>query len=299
MRLRHIEVFHAIMQAGSVSGAAQLLHISQPAVTKVLQHCELQLGMPLFERTPGKLHPTPEAHRLFTEVDRLHRDLLGVRRLAANLRTGQAERVRIGITPSLGVDLLPEALVRWRKLAPHTPVDLSTNHTTEIVSALLSGDIDLGLSLQNPHHPGLRAEALASSTMMALCPVSSPEARQAGPLPISDITSELIGLGDDDPMGHAVMNLASDGEAAPQPLVTVKTYQLARALVESGMGLSLVDPFTAASAHPQRIRVRRLTPAVPVQLYLLTLAKAPLGLPARKLVRVLGDVAQESLARLP
>ena len=61
MRLRHIEVFHAIMQAGTISGAAQLLHISQPAVTKVLQHCELQLGMALFDRVRGKLYPTPEA----------------------------------------------------------------------------------------------------------------------------------------------------------------------------------------------------------------------------------------------
>ena len=57
MRLRHIEVFHAIMQVGTISGAAQVLHISQPAVTKVLQHCELQLGMPLFERVRGKLYP--------------------------------------------------------------------------------------------------------------------------------------------------------------------------------------------------------------------------------------------------
>ena len=63
MRLRHIEVFHAIMQAGSVSGAAQLLHISQPAVTKVLQHAELQLGLQLFDRVRGKLVPTPEAQR--------------------------------------------------------------------------------------------------------------------------------------------------------------------------------------------------------------------------------------------
>ena len=55
MRLRHIEVFHAVMQAGTISGAAQLLHISQPAVTKVLQHCELQLGMALFDRVRGKL----------------------------------------------------------------------------------------------------------------------------------------------------------------------------------------------------------------------------------------------------
>ena len=76
MRLRHIEVFHAIMQAGTISGAAQLLHISQPAVTKVLQHCELQLGMPLFDRVRGKLYPTPEAQRLFVEIDKLNRCLL-------------------------------------------------------------------------------------------------------------------------------------------------------------------------------------------------------------------------------
>lgn len=85
MRLRHIEVFHAIMQVGTISGAAQVLHISQPAVTKVLQHCELQLGMPaLFERVRGKLYPKPEAHRLFVETEKLNRDLLGIRRLAAS-----------------------------------------------------------------------------------------------------------------------------------------------------------------------------------------------------------------------
>ena len=44
MRLRHIEIFQAIRQTGSVSAAAQLLHVSQPAVSKVLQHAELQLG---------------------------------------------------------------------------------------------------------------------------------------------------------------------------------------------------------------------------------------------------------------
>jgi len=83
MRLRHIEVFHAIMQVGTISGAAQVLHISQSAVTKVLQHAKLQLGMPLFERVRGKLYPKPEAHRLFAETEKLNRDLQGIRRLAA------------------------------------------------------------------------------------------------------------------------------------------------------------------------------------------------------------------------
>ncbi len=71
MKLRHIEVFQAIRQAGSVSGAAQLLHVSQPAVSKVLQHAEQQLGFPLFLRVRGKLLATPEALELEREVAKL------------------------------------------------------------------------------------------------------------------------------------------------------------------------------------------------------------------------------------
>ena len=58
MRLKHIEVFHAVMQTGSVSAAARLLHVTQPAVSRTLQHAELQLGFPLFERVRGRLTPT-------------------------------------------------------------------------------------------------------------------------------------------------------------------------------------------------------------------------------------------------
>jgi DNA-binding transcriptional LysR family regulator len=107
MRLRHIEVFHAIMQVGTISGAAQVLHISQPAVTKVLQHAELQLGMPLFERVRGKLYPRPEAHRLFVETEKLHRDLQGIRRLAASLKGRAVETVRLVSTPTIAVSVLP------------------------------------------------------------------------------------------------------------------------------------------------------------------------------------------------
>jgi len=70
MRLRHIEVFNAIMLTGSVSAAARLINITQPAVSRTLQHAELQLGFSLFARTKGRLTPTTSApmacSRLFT-----------------------------------------------------------------------------------------------------------------------------------------------------------------------------------------------------------------------------------------
>jgi len=298
MRLRHIEVFHAIMQAGTISGAAQLLHISQPAVTKVLQHCELQLGMPLFDRVRGKLYPTPEAQRLFVEIDKLNRDLVGIRRLAANLRSGESEQVRLVATPTLAVAVIPAAMTQWCRAFPASHCSLATNHTREIVSALLLGEADMALSLQDPRHPGIKAEVLASGLMMALCPVGSPESLGQGPLSISEITTELVGLAGDDPLANVVQN-ASEAQGTPlASRITVQTYQLARALVEAGVGMTVVDPFTAATADRSRVRLRPLSPAVPVQLYLLSAASAPLAQTARRLVKYLGEAARENLESL-
>ena len=64
MRLRHIEIFHAIYTTGSITNAAKILHVSQPSVSKVLSHAEMQLGFKLFERVKGRLVPTEEAEMM-------------------------------------------------------------------------------------------------------------------------------------------------------------------------------------------------------------------------------------------
>src|SRR5579875_2454335 len=61
MHLRYIELFHAVLTTGSLTGAAKLLNISQPAASKALQHAEDQLGFPLFSRVRGRLQPTQQA----------------------------------------------------------------------------------------------------------------------------------------------------------------------------------------------------------------------------------------------
>jgi DNA-binding transcriptional LysR family regulator len=298
MRLRHIEVFHAIMQAGSISGAAQLLHISQPAVTKVLQHAELQLGMPLFDRIRGKLVATPEAQRLYIETDRLSRDLIAIRRLAAQLRAGTQDALRVLATPTLGASVLPAAVTQWASLMPDARCTLATHHTREIVNALMLGEADMALSLQDPHHPGIKAEVLATGPMVALCPKGSAEAKTEGELPLAEIETELIGMAEDDPLGHQVLNAFAAQDMHPASRITVQTYQLARALVEAGVGLSIVDPFTAASADRSRVRVRRLAPAIPVQLTLLTPVSSPLTQSGRRFVKLLTDTTRASLAEL-
>jgi DNA-binding transcriptional LysR family regulator len=295
VRLRHIEIFHAVMQAGTVSGAAHLLRISQPAVTKALQQAELQLGIALFDRGKGKFVPTPEALRLFVEVDRLHTDLVAIRRLAASLVAGEAQTVRLAATPTLGLAVVPQAVTRWHKAVPGARCRLSTHHTQELVGALLLGEVDLAVSLHDPHHPGIRAEPLAAAPMAALVPLAHRAARSAAPLAVRDLPEELIGLADDDPLGRRVMAECEAQGQRPRMRVTVQTYHVARALAEAGVAATVVDPFTAAAADRSRVRVRPLEPALPVTLHLLSAHAAPLSQAARRLVRHLREAADACL----
>jgi DNA-binding transcriptional LysR family regulator len=296
MRLRHIEVFHAIMQVGTISGAAQVLHISQPAVTKVLQHCELQLGMPLFERVRGKLYPKPEAHRLFAETEKLNRDLQGIRRLAASLKGRAVETVRLVSTPTLAVSVLPRAMSEWRRDFPDTRCELATHHTSEIVNMLRLGEADFGLSLQDPRHPGIIAEPIAHGVMTVIAPPGTWREEELGaPLSPAGLHGELIGYADNDPLGEMLVSACEAQGIHPHFRTVVQTYQIARSLVEAGGGMAVVDPFTAASCT--RIQRRPLEPAIGIQLYLLSAGHAPLSHGARQLADSVAHAARDCLGR--
>jgi len=296
MRLRHIEVFHAIMQVGTISGAAQVLHISQPAVTKVLQHCELQLGMPLFERVRGKLYPKPEAHRLFIETEKLNRDLQGIRRLAASLKGRAVETIRLVSTPTVAIAVLPAAMTAWRHDFPHTRCELATHHTSEIVNTLRLGEADLALSLQDPRHPGIVAEPLAQGVMTVIAPAGTwPEAQCAQPFSADGLTGELIGYADNDPLGELVVAACEAQGVHPVFHTVVQTYQIARSLVEAGAGMAVVDPFTAAAALDAKVQRRAWAPAISVQLYLLTASHSPLSHGARELAGRISDSARKCI----
>ena len=101
MKLRHIEVFHAVYQTGSVSGAARALHVSQPSISKVLRHAEAQIGFTLFRVVKGRLAPTEEAHVLFQEVRELQGRIESLQETTKNLRQGGGGHLRLAVLPSL------------------------------------------------------------------------------------------------------------------------------------------------------------------------------------------------------
>ncbi|UVM61091.1 LysR substrate-binding domain-containing protein [Pseudomonas sp. P9_35] len=300
MRLRHIEIFQAIRQAGSISGAAQLLHVSQPAVTKVLQHAEQQLGFALFLRVRGKLQATPEALELEREVDKVSESLQGVRRLAQSLRREPGHSLRIGATPALALSLLPAAVHQWTQRYPDIVCELSSAHSRELVQNLLMREIDVALTLQPPDHPGLKAQALACGVLVALAPSGHwTEAQVGQPMPLQALAgAPLIGLSSADPLSARLDSYLKAVEPPPRISIAVQTYSLARAMVESGAGLAVIDPFTALGASSTRTAIRPLSPPLPISLYAVTRANEAPVHTLGALLEIFASQAQAQLDRL-
>jgi DNA-binding transcriptional LysR family regulator len=271
MRLRHIELFQAVLQTGSLTAAAELLHISQPAASKILQHAEQQLGFALFSRVRGKLLPTAEARILQQQTERLSAELQDLRRLSASLRRGEERALRLVCTPTLAQTLLPDVVCGWRAEFPQTRCALSTQHTSEIVQALLLREADLGLTLQRVEHPDLHTEVLTQGRMMAIAPPGwwGDDARTA-PIRLQSLAGlSLIGLDTRDALGGLLRGHIEELEPPARIDISVQTYQLARMLVAAGQGLALVDPFTALSGNLGDVQARPLEPNIPVTLYVL------------------------------
>jgi DNA-binding transcriptional LysR family regulator len=265
MRLRHIEVFHAIKQTGSISKAAALLGVSQPAVSKVLQHAESSLGFRLFDRVKGRLQPTVEADVLHVEVSKLHQGLEQLRVLSANLRRFPEGRLHIGCLPSLGLSIMPKAMYDFRQSYPSVTCDVETDHIDAIVAALRARRLDLAVTLFPSEHPGIRTQVLGETELMYLGPEPGSEIR------IEEIdTTKLVGLSRSDRIGDLFATTLEALGGHYAPAIEVQTYFLACAFAAAGCGAAIVDAFTARAMAQEGLFLRRLLPRMPVEIALLT-----------------------------
>lgn len=252
MKIRHIEAIHAVMLTGSVSGAARLINLTQPAVTRTLQHAEVQLGFPLFHRSRNRLVPTQEALLLHGEITKLFTQLEAVDRLAENLRRGSVSQIRVLMVPAMGQAVLPRALSQFRRRHADVPVTVRMLNSREIVSGLTLHEADAGFIFGALQHPALHEELLGDSRVVCVAPkgMFAPGAA----LTMDDLNGKPLILHDQgdylDAALSEVQRVASNRGA-----ICVQSFHAALALAQGGIGAAVIDAYTASSANTELVDV--------------------------------------------
>lgn len=291
MRLRDVEVFNAVMQCGSVKGAAALLHVTQPAASRLLQQAERRAGFALFRRTRGRLVPTGEAQALYAEVEQLYARLEGIRRLVDSLALGSADMLRVLCVPSLELHWLVPALAALQARFPKARMSLRTAYSRQIAEGLALREADVGFTFEAAHHPAVAGEPVAEGELVC---VGALHQRELG---LPELCAQrVIALDPADPLGrplHAA--LAAQGLALASS-VLAHNYQTAVAMARHGLGIALVDSFTAAASLAQvaadpTLRCAPLRPRIAVSVH----ALRPAGAASSALVEHLVQEVQQAL----
>lgn len=241
MRARQLEVFTAVMRAGTVTGAARLLNISQPALSQILIHTEDDLGFALFDREKGRLRPTPEALELYPEAERLFAGLEGLRRKTSDLRLGRAGLVRVAASAPPGMSLLPQILAEFR--ARHPDI-LQRSHIAPIASLidlLRGGDVALAMALDDRLPQDIEVEPLGKTKFCCLLPKGHPmEAQEA--VGFADLAQETVISYRSATRPHAELDRAARAHKQRfVPQLEIDVSISAVGFVQAGLGVAVVD----------------------------------------------------------
>ena len=302
MRLRDLEVFNALMRAGTTIGAADLLSISQPSVSKALKHLEAGVGVRLFERISGRLRPTPEARRLYGHVRSVFARLDTVDRISQDIRDCRNAAISVASGPLLGSSLLAKAVARFRARHPVVQVIFRSIGRRDTCRRVEEGEADFGLLYSPSDRAGVDIETLTSVDLVCVVPIDHELARQTV-VGLKDLVPyPLISYRPGTPIGMQVA-AAFRAEGIEKPIdLQTSLSSSACALVTEGIGVAVTDPLAFMMTDYPGLAVRRIRPRVTMKIQLAVPSDRPVSTLAMRLigqVRLAAAEMSKRIDRLP
>ncbi len=297
MELRQLEAFAAVMSTGSFTGAARLLDRSQPAITRLVQELEAEIGYTLFVRKGPRVTPSEAAFELHEDAERA---IAGLRRISSRAReiaSGHPPPLLISATSALAVGLLPQALQRLQASQALGAVQLRSVQPERVMQEVLGGSVHLGVSSLPLEHRGLDIHWIGELPCVAVLAESDPLAQQERVSVEALSTRRLLTLSNPYRLRNrldAQLARASHGPALQRPpLIETNSSMNAQALVRAGLGVAILDPLTAGGAPLQGVVQRALDVHIPFFFGTVSATARPLPAAAQALSAALLDCARE------
>ncbi len=289
LTLRQIDVIRAIMVAGTVNGAAKLLGVSAPGISRIMKHAESTLGIRLFSRRHGRFSPTPEARDIFGQINEVHRKVEDLGLAVDRLKRGDSSIFSFATVPSISQSILPRSVKRLRAKFPSLKMRIDTIKIEEVVDYLLLKKGELAALSYSFDHPGLLFRPLAIGTLIAVVPEGHVLA-QCSAVSMGDLAAyPLIGFDPQDPYGKVLAKVFVDS-GIPQDLsIQVRFAHTVFGMVRQNLGVAVIDEFSAAEKSlPGIVRLPIVEPTT-FTAYAAVNAEMPETIFAEEMIRLLSE----------
>jgi DNA-binding transcriptional LysR family regulator len=288
--LADLRAFVAAADLGSFHAAADILHLSQPALSRRIEKLEAALGVRLFERTTRRVSLTAVglefSHKARSLLDALASSLLSIRELAA---TGMGE-VAVACTGSAVDYFLPTVLRRYHETYPNIRVCVIGEGASDVLSRVIRGEAEFGLSSIGPQEAGVEFEPILHEPYVFVCRKDHSLAHK-----LAIAWEELAGCefitvskasGSRRLLDHALARL----HIRPRWCYEVRHFHMVPGLVEGGLGVAVVPRLVIlASARPMLVSIPLTEPTITRTLGLIRRRGRPLSPAAQQLYAMFAE----------
>lgn len=259
MEFRQLHHFLAVVQAGSLSGAAAALGMTQQAVSKSVRALEASVGVELFDRTGGRLTPNPQGSAIAGRAEAI---LAGVRDLESTLRSGAAEpgpRLRIGASPTATAPVVTPAVLGLLRGDDTLRLEVATGLRRELLGQLERGLLDLAvcLDIERQHAAALVREVLCHDEYAVFAGARNPLGRRDD-LTVADLAGHPWLLGRN--LGDVAAAWAAAWDRArrppPTPVIETTSLEFCRQALATGPYLTILPRgLVAGDVNARRLQV--------------------------------------------
>lgn len=263
LSVKHIQAIHAVVLTGSVTGAAERLHVTQPALSNRLRDAEERLSFELFERRAGRLVPTANAMLLFDEIERSFVGLAQINALCDRIRAQRRRRLAIACTPVFAAAVLPRLLAVYGRIAEDAFFAVESCSAEHVAARVSSRKADIGFALDLPPQPGVHRELLAEVPMLCWLHPHHRLARKGIVVHARDLLDEpMIGLSRNEGIAQIVESAFSATGRMPAVVVECPAAIAACAMVAAGVGFTIFDALPTGLLAPSLAAAQPFEPAL-------------------------------------
>jgi DNA-binding transcriptional LysR family regulator len=261
LNLRQVEAFKAVIEFGTVSRAAEMMNISQPAMSKLIAHLEEDTGLRLFDRMKGRLVPTRRGMRLYEEVDRIFAGVRQVENAVETIRRDEQSRLLIGVMPALSGSFIQQATTRFLAGQPKVYCSVQSSSSQWIADGLVTRRLDVGLINAPIDNPSIVSEPLMAHPLVCILPLDHPLAKKSIIAPRDLDGVPFVSFDPESYTNRRVSQVLDAHGVVPDIVMNVNVSPTLCEFVAAGVGVSLVHPLIVGSLR-DKVAIRRFEPAV-------------------------------------
>jgi DNA-binding transcriptional LysR family regulator len=280
IKFHQLNAFKAVYELGTMTAASKHIHITQPAISRLISSLEHQLGFELFQRIKGRLLPTDQGKAFYFEVSKAFIALDTLEDSARDIRSSHHGNLHISAFPVLSNSFLPSVLGRFLRQENTVKASLSSYRSEEVLRRTEIQSCDIGFALTDNfiNSPSVTAQVIEGNCVCIL-PMNSPLKDKKQLTPEDIVLHPFIRYESSDHEQNTLDRIMRSHSVRTNDVLEVSFANVAAMLVSEGIGMAVVDPFTAlhASNSGLNILIKEFNPAIPFKFHVLFPALRPIS----------------------